>query len=133
MYNIRNYQHSDYEMIVSWWNEYNEIPPTQDMMISDSSFIIESDNKSVASITLYYPNTFAVAHIANPIANPSYTNEDRKSLINSLISYAGNEAKKKGYKTLLALPYKDKIISRFKEWGFQESIIKNVTPMFKEL
>jgi hypothetical protein len=129
--NIRLYTTSDYELLNSWWKKQDEPGPTHGMLTLDSTFIVEKNNKPVISVSLHLTNC-EIAHIENFIANPEYKDSDRKQLIQDLFSFLQDFAKVKGYKTLVAMAYKDKLKKRYEQIGLTKTI-DNLTSYIKEL
>lgn len=127
--NIRLYRPNDWNILKSWWTKVNQPFMTEEMMTSDSTFILEFDNKPVASITLYLTNCKEVAYVENLIRDPEFHNRDA---INGLIGHMEKFAKEKGCKRLVVLSNKDKLNKKYESIGYFTTCY-NMSCLVKEL
>lgn len=127
--NIRLYKEEDYEMISSWWKTANELAPPKEMMIEDSAFILEINNKPVISIMLLLTNS-PLAWLTSFVKDPEFI--DSKEASKAIVNYAENFAKDKGYKTILMFSYTDKLKKRYQDLGYIKSA-DNVSSFVKRI
>lgn len=117
MYIIRNYKHSDFSLLDNWWKSYNEMGPIPEMMMEDTSFVLEINGVPALSITVYFTNCKEVAYIENFIGNPDLEGSLRKEASQCLLNHVYKFAKDKEYKRLVCFCYKDKLVKRYEELG----------------
>lgn len=126
---IRNYKHSDYEIISSWFKEINEIAPQKEQLPEESSFVVEIDNKLIALVTVFLTNV-NVCYMENLIADPKFTN--RKEIIQKLMDYVFIWAKKIGYKYAAGFTMHERLAKRHIDIGWDYKL-NNVIIVGKEL
>lgn len=129
--NIRNFKKSDFEMIKTWWNEAQEMPPTLEMLPEDTTFILEVNNEPQVCITVYLTNTNYVAYLENFVKNPNLK-ENSKQHTEALVKYAEEFCKDKGFKVLVCLSYKKKLETRYQDLGYINTL-NNISSFVKEV
>jgi hypothetical protein len=130
-YVIRNYNKTDYEMICSWWNSADMQAPTPGLIPSESTFLIEVENKPVMSIALFLTNT-EMAYLENFIANPEFKSTMRKHVSQLIVNHAIGFAKNLGYKRVCCLSVHDKTSKRYEELGMRQTT-ENLKSFVKEI
>lgn len=129
---IRPYKDIDYELVASWHKMQGEPAPERDMMPLDSSFVVELDGVPVAAIAVYLPNTPSFAMLDNLVGNPEITGLSRRDAVNALINHCKQFAQWNGYKRIFCLAYRDKLVTRYKEFGFRPTL-QGVTTLIQEV
>lgn len=126
---IRMYKNSDYEILYTWWLKANEPAPLPGMLPENSTFILEENNKPLASICIYFTNTKEIAYLENLVKDPEFKN---KQAIQQLVEFSENFAKELGYKRLICLTRKEKLKNRYQELGYQKTL-DNLSSFVKEI
>lgn len=129
MFNIRNYQHKDYELLSSWFKEVKEITPEQGQLPEESTFIIEVDSTPAALVSIFLTNV-DICYMENLIANPGIKN--RKIVVQSLMDYAFDFAKIKGYKYAVGFTMHENLAKRHINIGWDKQL-NNAIIVCKEL
>lgn len=130
--NIRNFNTSDYPMVLSWWKNAKEIPPSINMLPEDSTFIIEYEDKSVACLTVYLTNSKEISYFENFVKNPNIEKDISKQMTQYLVEYVCEFTKTLGYKRIICMSYKEPLKKRYSELGFFKTL-DNISTLVKEL
>lgn len=128
MIHVRSMKDADFDMILSWWKEWECPLPTRDMYPL-TSYIAEVDGVPVASACLYITNAKKAAWLENLVSNPAKTVE-RAEAIPALFRYIENMAKAFGYSHLVIMAEKEKLKSRYEALGFRKTM-EGVTILVK--
>jgi hypothetical protein len=110
--NIRTYTPEDYSMIKSW---HCDAPDAE--QFPATSFILEKNNIPTVCISVILTNT-PICYMDNMVGNPEI--KDRKDATQTLMNYAWNFAKDKGYKYSVAITKHKKLADRHIQMGWQE-------------
>ena len=129
MLTVRPYLPTDYDLIHSWWIASGEVPPQKDMMLLDSSFVLEDEGRPVMTITVYLTNTPAFAMVENLVKAPGYKN---KKAVAYAFRYAEEFAKRMGYKRTVCFGFKEKLTNLYTSLGYSPALT-GLTSLFKEL
>lgn len=129
MYHIRKYNREDFNLLEGWWKQAGEPGPLPTMMLEDSSFIIEKKTIPVYTLTVYLTNCKEVAYLENFARNPEVKDEEAGRL---LVDYVCNFTKNLGYKRVICLTYKHKLIKQYEKYGMKR-VLDHITGFNKEL
>lgn len=128
--NIRLYKKEDFNIIKDWWIKSNEVPPIEEMLTEDSTFILEMHGKAKMCISVYLTNCKCVAYLENFIKDPEF--KDSKKSSKTLVEHAEIFAKEKGFRILVCYSYKEKLSKRYQELGYINTL-NNLSSHAKEL
>jgi hypothetical protein len=132
-YEVRNYKHSDYPMLCSWWKERGEACPSKSMLPLNSTFILEKDGKPIYSISAYATNCSGISFLENFIKNPSFSRQDQDRDYSQLIvDYAVRFLKDNGYERVVCFSYKDNVKKRYEELGMTKTL-DNLSSFVREI
>lgn len=129
---VRNFQISDYPLLLSWWKIYDQGIPTLEMLPVKTTFVIEADNLMLASVTIYLTNSEQFAMIDNLIANPDIDEELRRESIHKLCLFVDSYVSDRGIKSILALSTKEKLTERYQAYGYLPTAF-GLTSLIKKL
>lgn len=129
--NIRNYKHSDFEDIVSWWEHYKEVPPVQGAMMEDSTFVLEINNISALSLTVLFTQSKEIAYIEGFIKNPLFKESLEKQGA-ELWNHCFDYAKAQGYKRVFCYCAAEPLKNKYERFGMTKSVDK-LTAFGREL
>lgn len=132
MISVRRYEDKDWEMVLGWWNDAKEYPPTKDMMPLESSFIAEEDGTPMLAATVYLTNTKELAWAENFIGNPNLKGEKRREASEILAEFVFTFTKELGYKKIMCLTEKPVLVTRYKELGFLPTL-SGLTALIRSL
>lgn len=132
MFNVRNFNKSDFEMIQTWWKTQNEFPPTLEMLPFESTFICELDKTPMVAITVYLTNSKEFCMLDNFIGNPEQRGNLRNEASRVIISHSEQFAKDLGYKSMMCMSLKDKLSEYYQSFGYIKRL-NNVSTFNKEL
>lgn len=132
MAKIRNYRKDDWAMIESWWKASGEIAPLPAMMPPESSFVAELDGVPALAVSVYLTNTPEVAYTENFIGNPEVRGDGRRLAALALSDHIAKFAKDMGYRRLLCMTEKPKLMSRYIELGY-EPTMSGLTTLVRRL
>lgn len=130
MNNIRNFDKSDFDMIKAWWKAAKEPHPPIEYLPEDTTFIYSINNVPVYSITVYLTNCKEIAFLENFIKNPEYKNDSTHS--QNFINYIYDFVRDSGYKKVIGMTDKEKLVKRYKELGMKK-ISENFYSLVREL
>lgn len=132
-YKIRHYNDSEYQTIRSWWTDLNEVPPLQDMLPEESSYIFEVDGQPSICVTLYLTNSKAFCMIDNLICSPLFKEKgQRREAIELFKNYIDGVVKEKGFARILCMTEKPALKKRYMELGYRPTL-DGVTTFIKEI
>lgn len=120
-FNIRQYETSDFPMLATWWEEHHETVPEETMMPRGTSYIIEWNDKPIASMCWVITNMPDVCYAAHFISDPNSIRDVRRDAIKTLFEFICEEIRFRGYKHLLAFGYEKKLNERFMKLGFRHT------------
>lgn len=132
MISIRNYRKEDWAMVESWWAHASEISPVPGMMPEESSFIAEVDGIPALAVTVYLTNTPEIAYVENFIGNPAVKGGSRREASVLLSHHIAGFARGRGYRRLLCMTEKPKLMDRYQELGFSPTL-SGVTTLVRVL
>ena len=78
--NIRRLKDSDWETLVSWWNDWPDwVNPPKDFLPENGTggLIVEKNNKPIVAGFLYFTNSTAVL-LEWVVSDPNYKEKDKK-------------------------------------------------------
>lgn len=120
--NIRTYKDSDYNSIFAWWLMQNEMPPTKDMLSTETTFILEDNDIPLVCLTLLLTNVKSLCYAEFLVGNPDYANENRKKATRLISEYVCEYAKTLGYTTILASAVNVKLKQYYTELGWTPAL-----------
>lgn len=133
MFTIRQYTEEDFPLLNSWWMDWEKTPAWKELLPEESTFIVEYENKPIASACLYLifgvQNAAMVEHLISDKHSDPVVREEAVDL---LVSYMEQVAMQCGYKSLVCFGYNEKVKDRYKELGYQETL-QNVSTFSKRL
>lgn len=119
---IRAYRESDFEMICSWWEDHNQIPPSRGMMIEDGTFILELFGKAAMTLTVFKTQSKEMSYFEgyckHPLIPKIISNEISKVLWEHCLNYLRDN----GYKRVLIFTDKPALVNRYQKLGMIENI-----------
>lgn len=118
-------------MIRSWWTDQKEFPPFPEMMPEESTWIAEIDGIPILSLTMYLTNG-GFGWAENFIGNPNFRNSKRKDAANEIVAHMIEFAKSKGLKRIVCMSEKQKLVFRYSELGFTETL-NGLTSLVREI
>tara|TARA_R110002167_G_scaffold175749_1_gene375026 strand:- start:374 stop:784 length:411 start_codon:yes stop_codon:yes gene_type:complete len=119
--NIRMLKSSDWDTLVSWWDNWPEWQtPPKDFLPDDGKggFMVEKNGQPIIAGFLYITNSKA-ALLEWIISNPEYRDDDRKQAIELLIGGAEDVCKKQGIKYIFSIGRNKHLIEIHKKLGYQ--------------
>tara|TARA_R110002110_G_scaffold140924_4_gene328495 strand:+ start:942 stop:1352 length:411 start_codon:yes stop_codon:yes gene_type:complete len=119
--NIRMLKSSDWDTLVSWWDNWPEWQtPPKDFLPDDGKggFMVEKNGQPIIAGFLYITNSKA-ALLEWIISNPEYRDDDRKQAIELLIVGAEDVCKKQGIKYIFSIGRNKHLIEIHKNLGYQ--------------
>jgi N-acetylglutamate synthase-like GNAT family acetyltransferase len=123
---IRKFEDKDFDEVSSWLN-IKVLPE----MFSDSTFVLEEDNKLLFCLTIYFTNSKDLCLIENFAGNPKYK-EERKKYSQYLWLYLEKMAKEMGYKNIMVLSQVEKLTEKYEQFGYIK-VMSNVDVLGKVL
>lgn len=132
MYSIKAYTKEYYQEVRSWWEKQNQIPPTEDMMPLDSTYMAFDGDRPAICISLYLTNIKEYCYLECYIGNPELKGNARKECTKMLLKYIIYVAKQKGYKKFVCLATKPELVRYYESMGFIKTL-ENVTTLCKAL
>lgn len=129
---IRSYKDSDYIEIFKWWIKADEIPPFKEMLTKETTFVYEKNDKPLVCISLYLTNCKEIAYLENFVRDPQFLGKEKDTAMRQILDYVENVAKTRGYKRLICFSYKDKVKSKYEEFGYRNTL-NNLASFVKEI
>ena len=132
--NIRRLEESDWDTLVSWWDEWPEwTAPPKDFLPDNGKggFMVQNNDTPIVAGFLYKTNSKGVL-LEWIISNPNYKEEDRQVAIELLINGAENVSKELGYKYMFSIGRNKHLIETHKKlkWTVDKNpsheLIKNI-------
>ena len=118
--NIRRLEESDWDTLVSWWDEWPEwTAPPKDFLPDNGKggFMVEKQDQPIVAGFLYTTNSKA-ALLEWIVSNPKYRENDRGKAIELLIEGAENVCKKQGIKYIFSIGRNKHLINTHKKLGY---------------
>tara|TARA_R100001460_G_scaffold80289_2_gene121264 strand:+ start:976 stop:1386 length:411 start_codon:yes stop_codon:yes gene_type:complete len=119
--NIRQLQDSDYETLISWWEQWPEWQaPAKDFLPDNGTggLIVEAkDGTPIVAGFLYMTNSKAVL-LEWIISNPEYREADRDAAITALIIGCENLVASVGKKYMFTIGRNKHLIKKHKDLGW---------------
>ena len=84
--NIRRLKDSDWETLVSWWNDWPDwVNPPKDFLPENGTggLMVEKNNKPIVAGFLYFTNSTAVL-LEWVVSDPDYKEKDKKKAIDEI-------------------------------------------------
>lgn len=132
MVTIRPYRRLDFDLIQGWWQAAHEVAPLPGMMPTDSSFVLEYENRPVLAIACYLTNTPEVAYLECFVGAPDFKGTLRRQLSQELVDHCYRFLSQKGYKRVCCLAHKPGLKQRYQELGMTQTL-DNVATFVREL
>ena len=118
--NIRKLAGSDWDTLVSWWNEWPtwENPP-RDFLPDNGTggFMVEKEDTPIVAGFIYFTNSKAVL-LEWIVSNPKYKEEDRQEAIEFLILTCEEYIKLDGKKYIFSIGRNESLINIHKRLGY---------------
>ena len=118
--NIRRLKDSDWETLVSWWNDWPDwVNPPKDFLPENGTggLIVEKNNKPIVAGFLYFTNSTAVL-LEWVVSDPDYKQKDKKKAIELLILSAENVCIQSGKKYMFSIGRNNSLINTHKKMGW---------------
>jgi len=118
--NIRRLKDSDWETLVSWWNDWPDwVNPPKDFLPENGTggLMVEKNNKPIVAGFLYFTNSTAVL-LEWVVSDPGYKEKDKKKAIELLILSAENVCKESGKKYMFSIGRNNSLINTHKKMGW---------------
>lgn len=100
--------------------------------VFDKTYVVENDNKLLASACLILPDNKAFCIIENVLSDRTVEKQVRREAVSKLFDFLDKEAKRYEYKTIIIASNQSKVIERYKEMNFKEAM-SNMTLLVKEI
>jgi len=132
--NIRRLKETDWDTLVSWWDEWPEWESPPKEFLPDNGkggFIVEKKHTPIVAGFLYLTNSKGVL-LEWIVSNPKYRGKDRQKAIELLITGAENVSKKLGYKYMFSIGRNKRLIETHKKLNWKvdkkpsHELIKNI-------
>lgn len=117
---IRPYRHSDFSMIVSWWNAAGQCPPIEGMMSPAGSFVLELNGEPALSLSLLLTQSKEISFIEGFIKNPAFK-QSLEEYGTVLWQHCFSVAEELGYKRVVCYCLEDKLINKYKRFGMEQT------------
>lgn len=131
-YNIRSYKNEDFNILSSWFNEYENTILPKDLMVEDGTFILEMNGVPALSLTVLLTQAKGMAYLFAYIKNPILKGYNMDYFGSILWKYCQDYAKEKGYNKLICFSPDEKLTEKYKRFGMKENL-KNLTSFIMEL
>lgn len=129
--NIRQYNKEDFSLVKSWWALLDK-GLSEYTYPEESSYILEINNKPLACASLYLMNSPIACMMENLISDPKSEIENKSTYINNFMSFLEQKAKDRGYISIIAMTYVDKLKDKYSTLGYKK-ITDNLTVFAKSL
>lgn len=119
--NIRRLKDSDWETLVSWWNDWPDwVNPPKDFLPENGTggLMVEKNNKPIVAGFLYFTNSTAVL-LEWVVSDPDYKEKDKKKAIELLILSAENVCIESGKKYMFSIGRNNSLIKTHKKMGWK--------------
>jgi hypothetical protein len=119
--NIRRLKDSDWETLVSWWNDWPDwVNPPKDFLPENGTggLIVEKNNKPIVAGFLYFTNSTAVL-LEWVVSDPNYKEKDKKKAVELLILSAENVCIESGKKYMFSIGRNNSLINTHKKMGWK--------------
>jgi hypothetical protein len=130
MITVRPYNQKDYEMVCSWWDEWEQSSIPEDCL-PDIGAVAEIDGKPVACAWLFRMDC-KMCWIGFPISTKSFRGANRKKAIVALFNALCMAAKNIGYRFVTSISNTSGLQARYRESGFKECD-RNIIHMVRSL
>ena len=120
-YDIRPITVDDYPKLTKWWKLYEDdgiVIPKSSLLPEKGlgGFVVEKNGAVIASAFLYFTNS-ALAYVDYLIADPSYRENDRQSILLELAAHVTVVAVKAGCETVWAMTSNKKLVDMAEQSG----------------
>ena len=120
-YDIRPITVDDYPKLTKWWKLYKDdgiVIPKASLLPEKGlgGFVVEKNGAVIASAFLYFTNS-ALGYVDYLIADPSYREDDRQSILLELAAHVTAVAVKAGCETVWALTSNKKLVNMAEQSG----------------
>jgi hypothetical protein len=131
---FRNLKSEEIPVVQGWWLLVPPgVPPTEDMLPLDSTFLMCLDDIPAVCITIYTTNSKEFAMLDNLIASPKLSKKSSRSwVVERTVRAAEKHSRSLGYKKLICFATEPKLAKRYSELGYNVTSQK-VTSLIKEL
>jgi N-acetylglutamate synthase-like GNAT family acetyltransferase len=103
---FRSFNDEDYTTVFEWWNWWWGKEKGIERSIlphNDYCYIIEKNNTPVAAAFLYVDKNAPIGYLTFIVSNPEYKENDRRLIIEQLITNIEEEAKSQGIKFVFTI------------------------------
>jgi len=133
MFTIKRYTSKDYDMIKSWWEAQKMMPPTQDMLPLDSTYILCLEDTPALCVSIYFTNVKEYCYLECFIGNPEANNKpQRREATQILFDFVCDKIRERGHKKVVWISPTPTLTRYYKTWGL-EPTITNVDTFCKVL
>jgi len=120
-YDIRPVTVGDYPELTKWWKLYEDdgiVIPKASLLPEKGlgGFVVEKNGAVIASAFLYFTNS-ALGYVDYLIADPSYREDDRQSILLELASHVTAVAVRAGCEAVWAMTSNKKLINMAEKSG----------------
>ena len=120
-FDIRLIKLDDYPELEKWWNQYKLqgiVIPSKNKLPNNGlgGFVVEKKGKLIASAFLYLTNS-AVGYVDYLIADPSYRESDRESILIDLAAHVTAVAVRSGCEEVWAMTNNKKMLEMVEKNG----------------
>lgn len=128
---IRLMNDKDFKQISEWWAGQGHAIPRETYPI-DSTYVVEDQGVLTLVTSMYYTNCKLAVFMEGTIGNPETKGDRRRELLGHLLEFCEGEARRRGYRKLIATAAHPKVAERWKDIGFQP-VLENVSYAVKEI
>lgn len=128
---IRQYEETDYPLLLSWWKNSGLAVPPKDA-IPATTWIAEFNSVSAVALSLHCLNNKEFAFLDFFIGNPELDNDMRKEASSSLVNFVELKAKNLGYKKLFCLSFIPKLKQYYEQFGYARTY-DDISSFMKEI
>lgn len=118
---VRSYTKELYPVIVRWYMQHDEVPPTKDMLSEMSSFVVYEGDEPVMTLTLIITN-IGLGWLENLIKKPNYPREKARPALQLVVDHAEKFAKSIGCKGMFCMGKDEKVMMIYESLGYHPTI-----------
>lgn len=119
MFELRQLQEDDWDMLASWWKWWRWPEMPKDMLPENGTggFLVSKDGIPIVAGFVYTSNS-KLAFLDWIVSNPEYKNKDRKKAIAMLITMSEEAFRESGYKYMITFGRNKSLIDTHVELGY---------------
>ena len=103
---FRSFNNEDYATVVKWWSWWwgkEKVIKREILPHNDYCYIIEKNNIPIVSGFLYTDKNAPIGYLTFIVSNPEYKEQDRRFIIEQLVTNIEEESKSQGIKFMFTV------------------------------